>query len=268
MSMSKQGMAGRAIILLLGFAVMALAAACESKKPQPVAQNTSQSPDTALIAHHQRGREAFLAYCGMCHGAWGEGDGPMAAQLKKSAGVLPAQLNDQVMLDSLGRAEVVRIITMGGARTHRSNLMPPWGGKLDKKVIDEIADYVMVQPSMKPGIPRSTIDSYFATSPGTSAEGRKLFVFYCTICHGPQGKGNGFLADTMWARFKVRPRDLTDSAYFAPKTDKELFVTVTLGAEYTGHSNHMPGWGVKFTPQQVRDLVSYIHTLSRTPPVP
>ena len=201
----------------------------------------------------------------MCHGVWGEGDGPLAPQLLSQNNVRPAALNDPILLARLGRDQIVEVITKGGARTHRSNLMPSWGEKLSPETIGHIADYVMALPDFKPGIPRSIIEDYLKAPPGSSDEGRKTFVFFCTLCHGPYGKGDGILADTLFARYKVRPRNLTDSLYFAPKTDREIFTTVTLGGEFTGHSRYMPGWGgVRLSPAEVKNLVSYIRTLSRT----
>jgi len=247
---------------IVGWMVIAFAASelvlfvgCQKRSAVTAAQSNERI---------QRGQQAFLALCAMCHGPWGEGDGPLAADLKKQSGVSPAQLNDPARLEKLGRQEVIRVITEGGGRTHRSNLMPPWGERLPLAVIGEIADYVMALPSLKPGIPRITIERYLTAPPGTPDAGRKLFVYYCTMCHGPYGKGDGTLADTLWRNHQVRPRDLTDSLYFAKKTDQEMFVTVSLGGAYTGHSVFMPSWQPTLTPNQIMDLVSYVRAISRT----
>jgi mono/diheme cytochrome c family protein len=256
----------RATMIVLAFEVVAIfAGACRTEKTGTIPPSQATPPDQTKLADNEAGREAFLAYCAMCHGVWGEGDGPMAPQLEKLAGVRPAELNDPVRLASLGRAQLIQIITLGGGRTHRSNLMPPWGQKLQPKVIEQIADYVMSLPTLKPGIPRGTVEAYLKAPPGAPDDGRKVFVFYCTMCHGPYGKGNGILADSLWAQHQIRPRDLTDSLYFASKTDQEIFVTVSLGGEYTGHSRFMPGWGgIRLTPAEIKDLVSYIRAISRT----
>jgi mono/diheme cytochrome c family protein len=119
-------------------------------------------------------------------------------------------------------------------------------------------------PTLKPGIPRSTVEKYLEAPAGVPEEGRQLFVYYCVNCHGPYGKGDGIVADALWSRYHVRPRNLTDSLYFTAKTDKELFETVSLGGRYTGHSAMMPAWSVMFTPAQIKDLVSYVRVLSRT----
>jgi mono/diheme cytochrome c family protein len=183
--------------------------------------------------------------------------------------VRPAELNDPVRLAALGRDSLVRVITQGGGRTHRSNLMPPWGERLRPELISQIADYVLALPALKPGVPRATVEEYMTAPAGAPDRGRKIFVFYCTACHGPEGKGDGFLADSLWVKAGVRPRNLTDSLYFATKTDREIFETVSLGGRFTGHSGYMPGWGgLHLTPAEIKDVVSYVRTLSRTPSRP
>ena len=77
------------------------------------------------------------------------------------------------------------------------------------------------------------------------------------------------IGDYVMFNHKVRPRNLTDSTYFAAKTDKEIFETVDLGGQYTGHSEFMPGWGgLHLSPAQIKHVVSYVRTLSRTPSRP
>ncbi len=256
-----------ALLLALGAAAL-LVGACGTRE-QKTATKTAAPSDTAGPVYTDVGRNAFLGNCAMCHGAWGEGDGPLAVVLKAQSGVQPATLNDPVRMASMGKQGVIEVITKGGGRTHRSNLMPPWAGKLRPEVIDQVADYVLALPVLKPGIPRSAVEAYLATPAGTPGEGRKVFVYYCTACHGPEGHGDGVAADSLFIKYKVRPRNLTDSTYFAPKSDKEIFETIDLGGAYTGHSEYMPGWGgMHLTPAQVKDLVSYVRTLSRTPSRP
>jgi cbb3-type cytochrome c oxidase subunit III len=262
--MKRRGMAGPAVIVLLG-AALAFAGACQTKAPdERNAPVLSAADSTARAMRVERGQKAFLANCAMCHGVWGEGDGPRYAEVLKRGGKSPAFLNDAALLDTLSREQMIRIITMGGSATHLSKEMPPWGQKLPVETIHDIADFVKSLPSLKPGIPKSTIENYLAAAPGQPTNGRKLFVFYCTVCHGPNGKGDGMMSDTLWTRFKVRPRNLTDSTYIATKTDRELFVTISLGGGYTGHSGHMPAWSANLKPEQVKDLVSYVRELSRT----
>ena len=251
------------LVLLSGFAVFA--ASCQNRAQQaPAATSTSTTIDSAAVATLDPGQQGYLTNCAMCHGTWGAGDGPMADQLEKQAHVRPAKLNDRDRVSRLSRTELLDVIRQGGAHTGRSNLMPPWSGKLDEALIEKIADFVRVLPDLSPVTPPSTIQNFLQAPPGSPPEGRKLFVFYCAMCHGPQGHGDGQLADTLWARNRIRPRNLTDSTYFAGKTDQELFATVSLGGAHYHKSGYMPMWSVTLRPEQIKDLVSYIRAISRT----
>jgi len=211
-----------------------------------------------------RGQQAYLAYCAMCHGDTGAGDGPLAATLATESGAHPAQLDLASRLDALGRAGVRKIIIEGGGHLGRSNLMPAWGEKLDPALVNQITDYVMALPTQKQAVPAATIQKYLQAPPGTPEEGRRLFVYYCSGCHGPEGKGDGFNADSLRIRHNVRPRDLTDASYFKDKTDEQLYATISLGGGHTGKSVYMPAWTYTLSPEQIKDLVSYVRATSHT----
>lgn len=250
------------VVAVLAAGTLALVASCGNRSGQPA----SNVPDSATVAAAASGvgAKAFLAYCAMCHGPSGAGDGPLAADIEKQAGVRVANLTDQTRISGLGRSGVRRAVMDGGAHTGRSNLMPAWGERLGAHLVDQIVDYVMTLPSQSPGIPPETIQKYLAAPPGTPADGRRLFVLYCSGCHGPEGKGNGFNADTLRVRHNVRPRDLTDTAYFKDKTDRVLYATIALGGGHMGKSVFMPAWTYTLNPDQIRDLVSYVRVLSHT----
>ena len=229
-------------------------------------------PDSAVVVklttRQERGGKAFLAYCAMCHGDHGAGDGPLAAEILKREGARVAHLDDAARLEKLEAKGVRNVIVRGGGHTGRSNLMPPWGEHLAPAVVDDITSYVMVLPTLNPGIPSATIAKYLAAPPGSPAGGRALFVRFCTACHGPQGRGDGFNADTLRVRHNVRPRNLTETAYFAKKTDRDLYSTIALGGGHTGKSAFMPGWTYRLEPAQIKDLVSYVRAISKTPSQP
>lgn len=242
---------------------VAIASACQ-KKPGDQAATPASVPDTVQQARIAEGQRAYLANCAMCHGEWGLGDGTVAPQLLKEAHVTVARLNHRGRLDSLGRDELTRVIERGGAHTGRSNLMPPWGERLSAEEIDRIADFVMALPEIHREIPPSTLAKYLEAPPGVSVHGRKLYVTMCAACHGPYGRGDGRYADTLWTRNQIRPRDLTDSLYFAGKSDRDLFALVSLGGGFMHMSAYMPIWGVSLSPPQIKDLVAYIRSISRT----
>lgn len=244
-------------------------AACQKKsaapRPSPAPRS---STDTAAAAPaptpaELRGEQAFLAYCAMCHGADGSGDGNLAGQLR-SAGALVAHLDDAARIAGLGRDGVRNVIVKGGAHTGRSNLMPAWGEQLEPGLLDDITSFVLRLPNRKQGVPSSTVQKYLEAPPGSAAEGRRLYVFNCSGCHGSYGKGDGFNGQVLRVKRHVRPRDLTDSTYFARKSDQQLFTTISLGGGHMGKSPYMPAWTVALNPAQIKDVVSYIREISHT----
>ncbi len=254
-------------LMAAGLALFALSCGTKQTTTQSASSaGTAAAPASVLV--NQRGEQAFLANCAMCHGERGAGDGPLASDLRKQNVTVPARLNDRARLDVIGRGGVVTVITKGGAHTGRSNLMPAWGEKLEPALIDSIAEYVMALPYLAPGTPSATIAKYLAAPPGVSEEGRRLFVYYCSACHGPYGKGDGFNAETLRMKHNIRPRNLTDSVYFASKNDQRIYETVALGGGHMGKSVFMPAWTYTLTPAQIKDLVAYIRVLSGTAPQP
>lgn len=250
-----------ATTLLLG--LTAFVASCGQPAQEP-APKATLSLDSASLATLDPGQKTYLTHCALCHGLWGGGDGPLAAQLERDAQVRPAKLNVRARIGSLKRDELIRVIERGGAHTRRSNLMPPWSGRLDHKTIAQVADFLKVLPDLNPETPPSTIQAFLAAPAGSPPDGRRLFVLYCAMCHGPEGRGDGALSDTLWARNHVRPRNLTDSTYLAGRTDQDLFSLVSLGGTHFHRASTMPMWSATLNPEQIKDLIAYIRSISRT----
>ncbi len=265
--------------LRLTFAVMMAAASlgilasCQPRTPEGTPAMThadslkAQADSVKLSAAAERGGRAFLSHCAMCHGNGGNGDGEAAAQVK-AQGATVARLNDADTMDRLTRDEIVEVIKKGGAHTGRSHLMPAWGEKLEPGMISDIADFVITLRTVNPAIPRSTLASYLMAPPGVPADGRVLFVHHCVACHGDEGKGDGPYGKRLIADHNIHPRDLTDSAYFANKMDKELYAVVSLGGGHFRKAVFMPAWTITLTPAQIKSLVAYVRSISHTTPRP
>jgi mono/diheme cytochrome c family protein len=161
------------------------------------------------------------------------------------------------------------IIDKGGQHSGRSNLMPPWGEKLGRQLVSDVTDYVFTLPQLRAEAKasRAALDRAYYTAPkGAQAAGRRLYSYYCALCHGLEGKGDGIYADSVFARHGTRPRDLTDHAYMKTRTDKTLYTVISLGGMRTDRSPDMPAWDLQLTPAQTRDLVQYIRAISRATP--
>ena len=80
-------------------------------------------------------------------------------------------------------------------------------------------------------------------------KGEKIFVKYCSGCHGRYGKGDGY---RMLGR---SPADFT-SPESVQKTDADLLKTI-----HEGKPN-MPAWKLRLSKADSRDVLAYIRNLS------
>lgn len=90
--------------------------------------------------------------------------------------------------------------------------------------------------------------------PTSALDGKSLFMEYCAVCHGKDGKGGGPAADAL----KQRPTDLT----LISKTNKGKFPDTKILAilkgeqSVTAHGNRdMPTWGKTFSDMNVNPNV-------------
>jgi len=92
-------------------------------------------------------------------------------------------------------------------------------------------------------------------------EGRALFEYYCSTCHGKEGHGDGFNSYNL----DPRPRDLSDPAFQAKRSDKDLASVIRSGGGFAGLSNTMPPWGHTLNERQIGYLVQFLRTLKAQP---
>ena len=99
--------------------------------------------------------------------------------------------------------------------------------------------------------------------PPSAYEGRRLFVSYCQLCHGPDGRGDGPLAKTM----KISPIDLKKSIRARSDTILKKIITGRGRQTITGRDRHnlisdaMPEWKDVFNDTQVDALIAYLRFL-------
>ncbi len=91
--------------------------------------------------------------------------------------------------------------------------------------------------------------------------GQEIYLTQCTVCHGVQGQGDGFLAE----RFDVPPRDFTRGSYeFRTTADRELprieDLETVIREGVTGTT--MPAWGQFLSEQQISDVARYLVVFS------
>lgn len=85
-----------------------------------------------------------------------------------------------------------------------------------------------------------------------------VFMHYCSVCHGAEGRGNGqYFSDDL----PSRPANLTDQKVMQSLSDEHLISVITDGSAAVGKSPLCPPWGRVFSKEQVADLVVYIRKL-------
>jgi len=102
-----------------------------------------------------------------------------------------------------------------------------------------------------------------AESP-SSYEGRLLFISYCLLCHGPDGKGGGPLARKMG----IEPADLTVTI----RTRSDVVLKRIISGEgrqlISGRDRHniisdaMPEWKDVLSDREIESLIAYLRFLS------
>ena len=105
-----------------------------------------------------------------------------------------------------------------------------------------------------------------SADPPPAYEGRRLYVSYCQLCHGPDGEGDGPLAKVM----KISPANLTTTVRSRSDTILTKIITGEGRQTITGRDRHnllseaMPEWKDVFSESEVRALIAYLRFLSRS----
>jgi mono/diheme cytochrome c family protein len=91
------------------------------------------------------------------------------------------------------------------------------------------------------------------------AEGERLYIRYCSPCHGLSGKGDGYNASLL----DPRPRDLTDRGepYMAKLSNTDIYEVIQKGGKGVDIAPTMPVFGHTLSPEEIWDIVSYVRTL-------
>jgi cytochrome c oxidase cbb3-type subunit 3 len=172
------------------------------------------------------GKSVFGDNCVPCHGAGGQG-----------ARGYP-NLNDDVWLWGGKLEDIQHTITVGirstGLETRQSE-MPAFGrdGILKPAQIEDLTEYV-VHISGRPADPAAV---------GRAA---KLFAENCAACHGPAGKGDR----------KFGAPNLTDNEWEYGSKREDIHDQI-----WNGHGGVMPTWGGRLTPETIKALAVYVHSL-------
>ncbi|MCP5069958.1 MAG: cytochrome c [bacterium] len=113
--------------------------------PDPQPESESAAPDA------DRGATAYALYCSSCHGATGQGDGPVGAALQPP----PTNHTDGGYMNPLGNDHLFKVVSEGGQAVGKSPMMTPWGAMLAEDQIWDVIAYMrtLAQPAYEGSVP-------------------------------------------------------------------------------------------------------------------
>ena len=172
------------------------------------------------------GHATFGDNCAPCHGSGGQGTRGYP------------NLNDDVWLWGGSLADIQRTITVGIRSTHpdtHQSQMPAFGrdGILKPEQVDDLAEYAV---RLSGG----------AANGAAVKRATPLFAENCAACHGPQGKGMRALGAP----------NLTDNETIYGARREDIYDQI-----WNGHNGVMPTWGGRMTPETIKALAIYVHSL-------
>lgn len=196
-------------------------------------------PPFVLTAGQERGREVFEGVCWTCHGSSARADGPMVRQ-----GAVPAPPNfmegEYPNLTPNQLAARFRDALTGQDTTHPHM----------KNVISFLAEESFIDAlSYVPAL------LYPPEVPGSALQGWKIYDFRCASCHGPEGRGQGPVANQL----VVAPANFTADTLITAGNFEGLHERIRVGGGPV-HGSAMPPWGQIFGDGEIWDLVAFIST--------
>jgi len=187
----------------------------------------------AELMHHVReaGRTLFGDNCAACHGLNATG-GPGFPNLRAKSwlwGGEPETIEETIRIGINSTNDDTRVSQM---------LAFGRDGVLSR---DQIGDVVRYIRSLS-GSDGETVDAE------RIAAGKEIFASNCASCHGEDAKG---------MRDAGAP-DLTDHHWIYGGDERTVYETV-----YSGRQGHMPNWGERLSPINLKILTVYVYSLER-----
>jgi mono/diheme cytochrome c family protein len=84
------------------------------------------------------------------------------------------------------------------------------------------------------------------------------YLHYCAVCHGTEGKGDGFNAENL----EQKPPDFTDAEYMKLLTHEYLVQAILVGGKVINKSPLMPVWGKTLTEDDIQRLAIYVRSFA------
>lgn len=101
-----------------------------------------------------------------------------------------------------------------------------------------------------------------------AASAEENYKFYCTQCHGSDGKGEGAnskpkVVGIDLPEMSVTPRNHTNPDDMNKLTDTDIESAISGGGAAVSKSTIMPPWGKTLTEAEIKDLTAYLRKLCK-----
>jgi len=93
---------------------------------------------------------------------------------------------------------------------------------------------------------------------GHAATAKDVYRFYCSSCHGLEGRGDG---PNNTPTQPVKPRNHTNAAKMSQLSDEDLIHVIKEGGAATNRSRMMPPFGYTLTDKEISALKDYLREL-------
>ena len=100
---------------------------------------------------------------------------------------------------------------------------------------------------------------FFRVTDVTVEDSKRLYLHYCSVCHGAEGKGDGFNAYNL----DPKPRNFTDSTFLSKADSAYVIEVIKGGGRAVELSAMMPPYGRTLTAEEIEKLAEYVLFLSR-----
>ena len=185
-----------------------------------------------------RGDELYGRYCSSCHGV--DGKGGVGVPIS-----MPSFLNN---VSNEYLRETIR-------QGRPGRIMPAFNDLSDAQV-NAVVSHVRSWSDKPAPVEDSTVVK------GSSKNGKKLFVKYCTQCHGVDGRGGQGTGVTYSRKrdFPIIAPALNNTGFLASASDAMIRDTIAKGREGTPMPSML---AAGLSKQDINDVVAYIRSLEK-----
>lgn len=100
---------------------------------------------------------------------------------------------------------------------------------------------------------------FFRVTDVTVEDSKRMYLHYCSVCHGAEGKGDGFNAYNL----DPKPKNFTDSTFLSKANSAYVIEVIKGGGQAVDLSAMMPPYGRTLTAEEIEKLAEYVLFLSK-----